>query len=73
MAASAAALPASVERYFAIAPSVLSMCSPASIRSAVSSMYARPASSATAWGTISLWVYPCFSESGPPAWMRSVE
>ena len=56
MAASAAALPASVARYLAMAPSVLSVPSPASIRSAVSSIDARAASSRTAWGTISLWV-----------------
>ena len=41
MLASAAALPASVARYLAIAPSVFRLPSPASMRSAVSSMEAR--------------------------------
>ena len=65
MAASAAPLPASVDRYLAIAPSVFSPPSPSSRRAAVSSISARPASRRAAQGTISLWVYPCFSESGP--------
>ena len=73
MLASAAGLPASVDMYLAMAPSVLRLPSPASMRSAVSSMEARPASSRATLGTINLWVYPCFSESGAPAWMRLVE
>src|ERR1039458_7294763 len=56
--------------YLAMAPSVFKLPSPASMRSAVSSMYARPASRRATFGTISLCVYPCFCESGAPAWMR---
>src|ERR1017187_10232042 len=74
MLASAARLPASVAIYFAIAPSVFRLPSaPPSMRSAVSSMKARAASSRATCGTISLCVYPCFSESGDPAWRRLVE
>ena len=59
-----------------MAPSVFSAPSapsPASIRVAVSSTKARAASRRTTCGTISLWVYPCFSASGAPPWTRLVE
>ena len=56
LAASAAARPDSLARYLAMAPSVLRVPSPASIRSAVSSMKARAASRRTTCGTMSLWV-----------------
>jgi 3-oxoacyl-(acyl-carrier-protein) synthase len=57
MLASAAASPASVDMYLAMAPSVLRLPSlPASMRCAVSSIKARPASNFTTLGTISLWV-----------------
>src|ERR1035438_10215811 len=59
--------------YLAMAPSVFKLPSPASIRSAVSSMKARPASRRATFGTINLCVYPCFCDSGAPAWMRLVE
>ncbi len=66
MPSSAVLLADSVANSLAIAPSTWRSSSPESSLIAISSEYAKAASRFTTFGTISLWVYPCFSEREEP-------